>query len=75
MIAQALANAKEFSKQSLHAADTAGAARSTVTVAPAATPLSHFLTFGDGSPVDIEPLEFAAKIADEFGVDIEVRSG
>jgi hypothetical protein len=72
MIAQALANAKEFSKQSLHAADTAGAAQSTG--APAATPLSHFLTFGDGSPVDIEPLEFAAKIADEFGVDIEVRS-
>ena len=63
MIAQALSNAAQFVSQS---GDNGN---------PAAVDLSAFLTFGDGSPVPLEPLQFAARVSDEAAVDLSWRKG
>ena len=66
MIAQALSNAKWF----------LAAGTGTVADTSQAPPdLSAFLTFGDGSPVSLEALQFAAAVSDDFSVDVEWQQG
>ena len=62
-IAQVLSNAKWF----LEVSDSA----KTLTPEEEAAKVGEFLTLGDGSPVDLAALRFAAQVADENAYDIE----
>ena len=65
-IAQVLSNAKWF----LEVVADAG-----LSPEAEAAKMADFLTLGDGSPVDLAALRFAAKVADEHAYDIEWQRG
>jgi hypothetical protein len=62
VVAQVIGNAKEF------AAQTAGGGAAG---APGAPPL----TFGNGAPVPLEPVEFALAVCEELAVDVQWERG
>lgn len=64
MVAQALANAKEFASS----AGADGTGEPSDTAPP-------FLTFGDGSPVPLAPLLLANQVSDEHSVNVEWQAG
>ena len=68
---QVLGNAAEFEKQRAAATPALAAAVAGGDDAAASTPPAY-VTFGDGSPVPVEPLLTAAAAADGWGVDVEV---
>jgi len=83
-IAQALSNALWFAAVESRAeggASSEPAPAAAPASAPEAAPeaavarLGEFLTFGDGSPVDLEALRFAAKVADERAYDVQWERG
>ena len=65
-MAQVLSNAKWF----LEVVADAG-----LSPEAEAAKMADFLTLGDGSPVDLAALRFAAKVADEHAYDIEWQRG
>ena len=71
-IAQALSNAKWFLSVG---ADGGAGGGGTATPEAEAEALGEFLTLGDGSPVDLAALRYAAEVADTHAYDIEWRAG
>jgi hypothetical protein len=66
IMAQALGNAAEFAAQALSAG--AGSSSSSSSQQPC-------LAFGDGSPIPLEPVQYALQVCEELAVDVQWQQG